>query len=62
MATPFQTEVWTDYGFGVFIILLRIFACWKIVGFNWQGDDHFAILILVLWTVGHNGTNTGITD
>ncbi|KAK7443640.1 hypothetical protein Landi51_08988 [Colletotrichum acutatum] len=50
MATPFQTEAWTEYGLGVLIILLRIFARWKIVGFNWQGDDYFAILCLIFWT------------
>ncbi|KAF4773122.1 hypothetical protein HER10_EVM0003808 [Colletotrichum scovillei] len=70
MATPFQTEAWTEYGLGVLIILLRIFARWKIVGFNWQGDDYFAILCLVFWTlelcmlelIGQNGTNIGITN
>lgn len=51
MATPFQTEAWTEYGLGVLVILLRIFARWKIVGFNWQGDDYFAILCLIFWTV-----------
>ncbi|KAK1723330.1 uncharacterized protein BDZ83DRAFT_580984 [Colletotrichum acutatum] len=70
MATPFQTEAWTEYGLGVLIILLRIFARWKIVGFNWQGDDYFAILCLIFWTlelcmlelIGQNGTNIGITN
>ncbi|TQN68540.1 hypothetical protein CSHISOI_06905, partial [Colletotrichum shisoi] len=70
MATPFQTEAWTEYGLGVLVILLRIFSRWKIVGFNWQGDDYFAILCLVFWTlelcmlelIGQNGTNIGITN
>ncbi|KAK1970016.1 hypothetical protein LY78DRAFT_722089 [Colletotrichum sublineola] len=70
MATPFQTEAWTEYGFGVLVILLRIFSRWKIVGFNWQGDDYFAVLCLIFWTlelvmlelIGQNGTNIGITD
>ncbi|KAK1573744.1 uncharacterized protein LY79DRAFT_696850 [Colletotrichum navitas] len=55
MATPFQTEAWTER---------------KIVGFNWQGDGYFAVLCLVFWTpelvmlelIGQNGTNIGITD
>ncbi|WQF85480.1 hypothetical protein CDEST_10494 [Colletotrichum destructivum] len=70
MATPFQTEAWTEYGLGVLVILLRIFSRWKIVGFNWQGDDYFAILCLIFWTlelcmlelIGQNGTNIGITN
>ncbi|EFQ34150.1 uncharacterized protein GLRG_09294 [Colletotrichum graminicola M1.001] len=70
MATPFQTEAWTEYGLGVLVILLRIFSRWKIVGFNWQGDDYFAVLCLIFWTlelvmlelIGQNGTNIGITD
>ncbi|KAK7407881.1 hypothetical protein QQX98_009940 [Neonectria punicea] len=71
MATPFQTEAWTEYGIGSLILLLRYFARWKTVGFkNWQGDDLFAILALVFWTaelvmlelIGQNGTNIGITN
>ncbi|KAK2769501.1 hypothetical protein CKAH01_15194 [Colletotrichum kahawae] len=70
MATPFQTEAWTEYGLGVIVILLRIFARWRIIGFNWQGDDYFAVLCLIFWTlelcmlelIGQNGTNIGITD
>ncbi|KAK2053398.1 hypothetical protein LY76DRAFT_581822 [Colletotrichum caudatum] len=51
MATPFQTEAWAEYGLGVSVILLRIFSRWKIVGFHWQGDDYFAVLCLVFWTL-----------
>lgn len=51
-ATPFQKEAWSEYALGVCIILVRIFARIKVVGFkNWQGDDYFAILALVFWTV-----------
>lgn len=51
--TPFQAEAWTEYGLGVLILSLRYFARWKLVGFrNWQGDDYFALLALVFWTVG----------
>lgn len=50
--TPFQTEAWTEYGLGTVVLLLRYFARWKTVGFkNWQGDDLFAVLALVFWTV-----------
>lgn len=51
-ATPFQTEAWVEYGIGTLILLLRYFARWKAVGFKgWQGDDYFAVLALVFWTV-----------
>jgi hypothetical protein len=51
-ATPFQTEAWTEYGIGTLFLFLRYFARWKAVGFKgWQGDDYFAILVLVFWTV-----------
>lgn len=51
-ATPFQTEAWTEYGIGVIIILLRIFARFRVVGIkNWQGDDYFTFVVLAFWTV-----------
>lgn len=71
MATPFQTEAWTEYGIGSLVLLLRFFARWKTVGLkNWQGDDYFAMLALVFWTaelvmlelIGQNGTNIGVTN
>ncbi|KND90932.1 hypothetical protein TOPH_04311 [Tolypocladium ophioglossoides CBS 100239] len=52
MATPFQSEAWAEYGLGVFILFLRFFARWKAVGFKkWEGDDFFAILVLIFWTL-----------
>ncbi|RHZ63410.1 uncharacterized protein CDV56_100707 [Aspergillus thermomutatus] len=69
-ATPFQKEAWTEYGIGVFIILGRIFARWKVVGVkNWQGDDYFAIVSLLFWTaeltmlelIGQHGANIGLS-
>lgn len=52
MATPFQTEAWTEYGLGTLVLLLRYFARWKSVGFmGWKGDDYFALAALVFWTV-----------
>lgn len=54
MATPFQTEAWTEYGIGSLVLLLRFFARWKTVGLkNWQGDDFFAMLSLIFWTACH---------
>lgn len=51
-ATPFQKEAWTEYGIGTLVLFLRYFARWKAVGFKeWQGDDYFAIAVLVFWTV-----------
>ncbi|KAL1960120.1 hypothetical protein VTO42DRAFT_292 [Malbranchea cinnamomea] len=70
-STPFQKEAWTEYGLGVVILLLRIFARTKVVGIrNWKGDDFFAILALAFWTaelcmlelIGQNGTNIGLSD
>ncbi|KFH41564.1 hypothetical protein ACRE_077240 [Hapsidospora chrysogenum ATCC 11550] len=70
-ATPFQTEAWTEYGIGTLFLFLRYFARWRVVGFKgWQGDDYFAVLVLVFWTlelcmlelIGQYGTNIGIYD
>ncbi|KAI5457058.1 hypothetical protein BGZ63DRAFT_417410 [Mariannaea sp. PMI_226] len=71
METPFQVEAWIEYALGVVILLLRFFSRWKIVGFKgWEGDDFFAILVLVCWTlefcmldlIGQYGTHIGITN
>ncbi|KAB8230216.1 uncharacterized protein BDW43DRAFT_321646 [Aspergillus alliaceus] len=70
-ATPFQTEAWTEYLIGTVIILLRIFARFRVVGIkNWQGDDYFAFVVLAFWTaeltmlelIGQYGTNIGLSD
>lgn len=51
-ATPFQKEAWTEYALGMCILFVRIFARIKVVGFkNWQGDDYFALLAVVFFTV-----------
>lgn len=51
-ATPFQTEAWTEYGLGTLILFLRFFARLKAVGIKgWQGDDWFAVVVLIFWTV-----------
>ncbi|THC87313.1 hypothetical protein EYZ11_013240 [Aspergillus tanneri] len=50
-ATPFQVEVWIEYGIGVLILLLRIFARLMTTRFGiWDGDDYFTILVLLFWT------------
>ncbi|KAH8199662.1 hypothetical protein TruAng_006192 [Truncatella angustata] len=51
--TPFQAEGWVEYTLGVVILLLRIYARWKTVGFknSWKGDDIFSLIALVLWTM-----------
>ncbi|KAH6654655.1 hypothetical protein BKA67DRAFT_286363 [Truncatella angustata] len=69
--TPFQAEGWVEYTLGVVILLLRIYARWKTVGFknSWKGDDIFSLIALVLWTmditvvtiVGRYDTNIGVT-
>ncbi|BCS27973.1 uncharacterized protein APUU_61021S [Aspergillus puulaauensis] len=70
-ATPFQKEAWIEYGIGVIVILFRLFARFKVVGFkNWQGDDYFSVIALIFWTaectmlelIGQYGTNIGLTD
>ncbi|KAL4770625.1 hypothetical protein BDW60DRAFT_208999 [Aspergillus nidulans var. acristatus] len=70
-ATPFQKEAWTEYGIGVVVLLLRLFARLKVVGIrNWQGDDYFSIVALIFWTaeltmlelIGQYGTNIGLSD
>lgn len=53
-STPFQKEAWTEYAIGAVVLFLRYFARWRSVGFSkWQGDDVFAVLSLVFWTVSH---------
>ncbi|ETS77326.1 hypothetical protein PFICI_11200 [Pestalotiopsis fici W106-1] len=68
--TPFQVEGWVEWSLGVAIILLRLYARWKAVGFKgWKGDDYFSVLALILWTmditvvtlVGKYETNIGVT-
>lgn len=59
-ATPFQKEAWTEYGIGVIVLLLRLFARMKVVGIrNWQGDDYFSIIALIFWTVCTRVSNKG---
>ena len=49
--TPFQTEAWSEYGVGILILFVRIFARCRLVGSKWDGDDYFAVAAVVFWTV-----------
>lgn len=49
---PFEIEEWVEMAIGMFVILLRLYARTRAVGFRkWQGDDYLSIVALVLWTV-----------
>lgn len=69
-ATPFQVEAWTEYAIGTLIILARIAVRCSIVGWDWEGDDYFAVIAIFFWTgelcmlelIGQYGSITGIND
>ncbi|KAL7915345.1 hypothetical protein GGI35DRAFT_436665 [Trichoderma velutinum] len=69
-ATPFQVEAWTEYAIGTLVILARIACRCSIVGWNWEGDDYFAVIAIFFWTgelcmlelIGQYGSITGISD
>ncbi|CAK41762.1 uncharacterized protein BO96DRAFT_329721 [Aspergillus niger CBS 101883] len=49
---PFEIEEWVEMAIGMFVILLRLYARTRAVGFRkWQGDDYLGIVVLVLWVV-----------
>lgn len=50
-ATPFQKEAWSKYSIGMVVLLLRIFARCSAVGLKWEGDDYFAAISVLFWTV-----------
>ena len=55
MVTAFQTELWTEYSIGSFVLFLRLFARIKVVGIrHLQFDDLFAFLGLVGHGHGRN--------
>ncbi|EGE81910.2 hypothetical protein BDDG_04853 [Blastomyces dermatitidis ATCC 18188] len=70
MATPFQTEAWTEYVIGLLILLIRIIYRCRLIGRKWDGDDYFAVLAVLFWTaelcmlelIGQYGSTTGIND
>lgn len=49
--TPFQQEAWAEYSLGMVILFIRIYSRCRFVGFNWDGDDYFAVLAVFFWTV-----------
>ncbi|KAI9732442.1 MAG: hypothetical protein M1834_001650 [Cirrosporium novae-zelandiae] len=64
-------EVWTEYGIGMCIFFLRFFARATVVGIrNFQYDDYFALLGMVLWTIdnslidvmGKHGSFVGLNE
>lgn len=50
-ATPFQVEAWTEYAIGMVILLGRIAYRVNLVGWNWHGDDFFAVAAVMFLTV-----------
>ncbi|KAI3554340.1 hypothetical protein CABS03_07003 [Colletotrichum abscissum] len=71
MATPFQVEAWTEYAIGLLVLLIRIVYRTRLVGTNWEGDDYFAAIAVLFWTVGEllmlemigrYGSITGMSD
>ncbi|KAG5982187.1 hypothetical protein E4U55_002205 [Claviceps digitariae] len=69
-ATPFQVEAWTEFGIGILILLVRIAYRTSLVGWEWQGDDYFAVAAvffltgetLVLELIGRWGSIVGMTE
>lgn len=48
----FLAEAFSEFSIAVTVLVLRIFARTKTVGFRgWQGDDYFAVLCIFLWIV-----------
>jgi len=70
MGSPFTIEAWTEYAVGMAILLMRIIARSSQIGFNWDGDDYFAVLAIVFFTaelimlemIGRYGSITGLSD
>lgn len=52
--SPYATEAWTEYVLGICVLVARILCRTSVVGMNWDGDDYFAFLAIILWTVGAN--------
>ncbi|KAG5932124.1 hypothetical protein E4U59_007719 [Claviceps monticola] len=68
--TPFQVEAWTEYGIGIVILLGRIAYRMSLVGWDWQGDDYFAVAAVLFLTgetvmlelIGRWGSIVGMTE
>jgi hypothetical protein len=50
-ATPFQFEAWVEYAIGMTILLARIAYRVNLVGWDWHGDDFFAVGAVCFLTV-----------
>ncbi|KFG79052.1 hypothetical protein MANI_029472 [Metarhizium anisopliae] len=69
-ATPFQVEAWTEYAIGMTVLVSRIAYRIHVVGWNWHGDDYFALAAAVFFTgetamlemIGKWGSIVGMTD
>ncbi|KAG6036504.1 hypothetical protein E4U41_005697 [Claviceps citrina] len=68
--TPFQVEAWTEYAVGMLILLTRIAYRISMVGWDWQGDDYFAVASVLFLTgetvmlelIGRWGSIVGMTE
>lgn len=70
MGSPFKIEAWSEYAVGMVILLARIAARISQIGWDWEGDDYFAVLAAVFFTaeltmlemIGRYGSITGLSD
>ncbi|KAF4435203.1 Kinesin-like protein [Fusarium austroafricanum] len=72
--TPVIIEMWIEYGIGVLVLILRIFARLQRIKYTkftkWAPDDYFAFVALILWTfevsmcqiIADKGSITGLTN
>jgi hypothetical protein len=48
----FLTEAFPEFAIATAVLVVRIFARTKAVGFRgWQGDDYFGVLCILFWIV-----------
>jgi hypothetical protein len=70
MASPFQTEAWSEYGVGMVVLITRICARLWAKGLALDGDDYFAALSIIFFTaelvmlelIGQYGSITGMNN
>ncbi|KID71394.1 hypothetical protein MAN_00993, partial [Metarhizium hybridum] len=68
--SPYATEAWTEYVLGICVLVARILCRTSVVGMNWDGDDYFAFLAIILWTaelcmfhmIGTHGSLKGLHE
>ncbi|KAG5927496.1 hypothetical protein E4U42_002173 [Claviceps africana] len=69
-ATPFRVEAWMEYAIGMLILLSRIAYRTSLVGWDWHGDDYFAVAAVLFLTgetimlelIGRWGSIVGMTE